>query len=540
MVKSESPPKEAPPFEVQFDCPPDTEFSEACSLSNQIEKLQRTVVDPIVQDASERSETVYFDGPVGSGKTWLAQATAGELAASGFSYCQVGSFPDGQEEYKQFVSEILGRARREEPSIVLFEDVVGAMDERITAFKNQIDACLDAEESVLLFLELDTEWTAGPMPRPDVYVQLPDPGKSRLIPLFRRSLGEFVESVDLTINFGTIDFEALYSKMDWCRPGDFPHIVLRIYHHTLEIGAPRITQGCIERAIEEKKEEVVQNPAYSRLTDSDSSDVRFSSDSDDDASRHYIEEPTVTLDEVGGLDDVVQRIREVMVAPKEHPELFQHTTLSSTSGILLHGPPGNGKTLLARALANEMDRTFLSVRGPELKNKWFGESERQIRELFETADDEAPSLIFFDEFDALAPDRGGYTHSPTPSLVNMLLTEMDGLADRGDIVYLAATNRKEGLDQAVLRSGRIDESIKITEPDAEARGEIFGIHMSALPVESDVTTEWFADVSPEGISGAKIEAISRHATHAAIREADEQPIISRNHVQRAIEGELIG
>ncbi len=537
-TRENAPPDDEWEPKIDFESVPDTRFEESYGLEDQIDKLHRTVVNPIEMGVEKHSEVVCFDGPYCAGKTWLAEATAGELAANDFSYYAVDSYPDVQNEYPAYVAAVLNRAKAAEPSIVHFEDYDRLTMSDETAILTHIMDCLNSDASVLVFLELGEVTHQANGPVADVYVNVPEPDKHRLIPLFKDRLCEFVTSVDCTIEFGTIDFDAIVEELEWCRPGDLDPIISRIYDHTLEIGSNRITQGCIQRGIEEKKQEIKADPMYP-TPDEFAEDPHEPVNNDHAASQFRVENLSTTFDDIGGLDPVIQRIREVLLVPREHPEFFEGTTLTSTNGILLHGPPGNGKTLLARALANEMDRSFFSVRGPELKNKWFGESEQEIRELFQLADENEPSLIFFDEFDAIAPDRNGCQSSPTTSCVNMLLTEMDGLDQRGDIVYLATTNRKDALDDAVLRAGRIDETIEISEPDADARGEIFAVHSSNLPTDAEVTPEWFIEASPDGISGAKIESICRHAAHAAIRESDEQPTIERKHVQQAMEGGLL-
>jgi transitional endoplasmic reticulum ATPase len=205
--------------------------------------------------------------------------------------------------------------------------------------------------------------------------------------------------------------------------------------------------------------------------------------------------------------------------------------------MLLAGPPGTGKTLLAKAVANELDRTFLSVKGPELKHPLYGMSERNVRELFETADEEAPCVIFFDEVDAIAGDRDAFRHGATESIVATLLTELDGIESRDDLLVLAATNRPEAIDDAVLRRGRLDEIVDVPVPDADAQAEIFTIHSEPLPVADAVTPEWFVPVSPAEITGADIAGICKQAFERAVSDTDDKQAIqiTRAHVRSVLD-----
>lgn len=527
-----------PPFEASFDTPPTIDFSDITSLTEQVNKLNQTVVHPLHEDPASGPQLVYFDGALGSGKTRLAKATAGELASAGFSYTHIQTNADGQIQTERHLKSILDRARDCAPSVVLIENFENVLNYSSHNQDHSLEAIWDSDDPVVILGELGENNRSYSIAtghnedkNPDTYVKIPDGDDTRTEALFRHYLGNLQEDTVFNVEFTAMDFETIVEELEWSRPADFERIATRASYHARGDDTRDITQEHVERAINELKEESENDPTHPHGSQSGP----FGRNPSDQQDRHYFEDTSVSFEDVGGLDDTIQQIRERTVYPQQHPELFENTNLEQTSGLLLHGPPGNGKTLLARALANEMDRTFLSVRGPELKNKWFGESERRIRELFEIADEEAPSLVFFDEFDAVAPARDACSNSPTTSVVNMLLSEMDGLEERGDIVFLAATNRIGALDEAVLRPGRIGETIEITPPDQDARGEIFDIHTTGLPLEDDVTAEWFSDVTADGLSGAEIEAICRRAVHKAIRDADESPVVEQSHVTEARE-----
>ncbi|MFW9946690.1 MAG: CDC48 family AAA ATPase [Candidatus Odinarchaeota archaeon] len=232
-----------------------------------------------------------------------------------------------------------------------------------------------------------------------------------------------------------------------------------------------------------------------------------------------IQQPKETWDDVGGLEDAKQQLREVIEWPLKYPELYKHLNSKPPNGILLFGPPGTGKTLLAKALAHESEVNFISVKGPEFLSKWVGESEKAVRETFRKARSAAPCIIFFDEVDAIAGLRGRFASSEvTEQVVSQLLTEMDGMEDLKDVILLAATNRPELLDPALLRSGRFGRHIEIPMPDLEARKEIFKIHLKNKPLADDVNMDKLAG-ELEGYTGADIQAICEETTLLTIRNA---------------------
>lgn len=231
-----------------------------------------------------------------------------------------------------------------------------------------------------------------------------------------------------------------------------------------------------------------------------------------------LEIPNVTWDDIGGYDDVKEALKEVVEWPLIHPELFKKAGITPPKGVLLYGPPGTGKTLLAKAVANESGANFIAIKGPEVLSKWVGEGEKRIREVFRRAKAVAPTIIFFDEIDAIGMKRGreGGVHLDT--ILNQLLTEMDGLEPRGQVILLGATNRPDILDPALLRPGRFDRLILVPAPDEKARLEILKVHTRRVPLASDVNIEELAKRT-KGYSGADLEALVREATMRAIKRA---------------------
>jgi len=231
-----------------------------------------------------------------------------------------------------------------------------------------------------------------------------------------------------------------------------------------------------------------------------------------------IEVPTVYWDDVGDLEAVKQELKESVEWPIKNPDTFRRMGINPPKGILLFGPPGCGKTLLARAVATESEANFISIKGPEVFSKWVGESEKAIREVFRKARMSAPTVIFFDEIDSLVPRRGlGYGDSGvTDRVISQLLTEIDGIATLEDIVVLAATNRPDIVDPAVLRPGRFDRLIYVPEPIEEGRYAVFKIHVKNIPLAKDVDIRELARIT-KGYSGADIESVCREAAMIALR-----------------------
>src|SRR4051812_37242996 len=224
----------------------------------------------------------------------------------------------------------------------------------------------------------------------------------------------------------------------------------------------------------------------------------------------------VTYDDLGGMRDTIDALREMVELPLRHPELFQRLGVDPPKGVLLHGPPGTGKTLLARAVANESAAKFFSIAGPEIMGSAYGESERRLREIFEQAAQAAPSIIFIDEIDSIAPKRSQVTGEAEKRLVAQLLTLLDGMEPRQNTVVIAATNRPEAIDEALRRPGRFDREIIVGVPDEPGRREILGIHARGMPLAQDVNLD---DLSRRtyGFVGADLAALTREAALEAVR-----------------------
>ncbi len=249
-----------------------------------------------------------------------------------------------------------------------------------------------------------------------------------------------------------------------------------------------------------------------------------------------VEIPKVKWSQVGGLEEAKQNLKEAVQWPLDHPEAFDRIGISPPKGVLLYGPPGTGKTLLAKAVANESGANFISVKGPEIFSKWVGESEKRVREIFKRARQVAPTIIFFDELDAIAPRRGGGEGGSraAENVVSMILTEMSGLEDLHNVVVIAATNRPDMIDPALLRPGRFDRQILVPAPDTKAREEIFRIHTKGMPLTKEIGMPGLVKETA-GYSGADIEALVREAGLFALRKDFKAKIVSSKDFKKAMD-----
>jgi transitional endoplasmic reticulum ATPase len=225
---------------------------------------------------------------------------------------------------------------------------------------------------------------------------------------------------------------------------------------------------------------------------------------------------SITYDDIGGLRDEVQKIREMVELPLRHPELFERLGIEAPKGVLIYGPPGTGKTLLARAVASESEANFVHIGGPELVSKFVGESEERMRQLFKDAQENAPSIIFMDEIDAIAPKREEAQGEVERRMVSQLLTLLDGLKARGQVIVIGATNRPNSIDPALRRPGRFDREIELGVPDRQGRKEILQIHTRSMPLETDVNLDELASIT-HGYTGADISSLTKEAAMKVLR-----------------------
>merc|ERR1712121_411085 len=251
-----------------------------------------------------------------------------------------------------------------------------------------------------------------------------------------------------------------------------------------------------------------------------------------------LEVPNITWDDIGGLESVKRELQELVQYPVEHPEKFLKFGMMPSRGVLFYGPPGCGKTLLAKAIANECQANFISIKGPELLTMWFGESEANVREIFDKARQAAPCVLFFDELDSIAKARGGSVGDgggAADRVINQVLTEMDGMGAKKNVFIIGATNRPDIIDPAILRPGRLDQLIYIPLPDEKSRTQILKAALRKSPVSKRVDLDYLSKVS-HGFSGADLTEICQRACKLAIRQAIDTEI--RKERERAAGGNM--
>ena len=488
------------------------------------ELFQRLGIDP--------PKGVLLYGPPGTGKTLIAKAVANEVDAHFISISGPEIMSKYYGESEQRLREIFEEAKENAPSIIFIdeidsiapkrEEVTGEVERRVVAQLLTLMDGLEARGEVIVIAATNRPDAVDPaLRRPgrfdrEIEIGVPDrEGRKEILEIHTRGmpLGEDVDLeqlAELTVGFVGADLEALAKEAAM-------HALRRVLPE-IDIEAEEIPSEVLENL------KVTMDDFLEALKNIEPSAMR----------EVLVEIPNVRWDDVGGLEQAKQELREAIEWPLKYPEVFKTTSIKAPKGILLYGPPGTGKTLLAKAVANEANANFISVKGPELLSKWVGESEKHVRDMFRKARQVAPAILFFDEIDSLAPRRGGIGDSHvTERVVSQLLTELDGMEELKDVVVIAATNRPDMVDPALLRPGRIERHIYIPPPDREARKEIFRIHLKGKPLADDVDIEWLAEKT-EGYSGADIEAVCREAGMLAIREAIK-PDMSREDAKKVAE-----
>ncbi|WP_435358526.1 CDC48 family AAA ATPase [Haloarchaeobius sp. DFWS5] len=452
---------------------------------------------------------VLLYGPPGTGKTLIAKAVANEVNAEfiNISGPEIMSKYKGESEEK--IRETFERARKESPAIIFFDEIDSIAGKR--------DDESDVENRVVAQL---LSLMDGLESRGDVVVIGATNRVDSLDPALRRG-GRF----DREIEIGVPDAGGRREILDVHTRGmpladdvDLDKIASRT-HGFVGADLDSVVSEAAMVAIRNRPEADEERQAWNESPNVAKADFEAALASvEASAMREYIaEKPNVDYDDVGGLDEAKQTLREAIEWPLSYGPLFDAAKTSPPSGVLLYGPPGTGKTLLARALAGESGVNFIRVDGPELLDRYVGESERAVRKVFERARQAAPSIIFLDEIDAIAGERGGDSHEVTERVVSQLLTELDGLAENPNLVVLAATNRKEFIDRALLRPGRLDTHIEVPEPDHDGRRKILEVTTAGKPLGDDVDLDALAG-ELEGATGADLEAVVRDASMRAIRE----------------------
>jgi transitional endoplasmic reticulum ATPase len=481
-------------------------YEDIGGLDEELEQVRETIELPLAEPERFRElgidppKGVLLYGPPGTGKTLIARAVANEVDA----FFTTISGPEIMSKYKgeseERLREGFENARENAPAIVFIDEIdsiAGARDE---------DA--DAENRVVAQLLTLMD---GLDPRGELVVIGATNRVDTVDPALRRG-GRFDREVEIGVPgvAGRREILDVHTRrMPLADEVDLDRLAERTHGFVgadLKVLSTEAAMAALRRRDDDP--EVGSDDFEAAMAAVDPS-----------AMREYVAEtPDTTFADVGGLDEPKQALTEAVEWPLEYAPLFEATATEPPSGVLLYGPPGTGKTLLARALAGESEVNFIHVAGPELLDRYVGESEKSVREVFDRARQAAPSILFFDEIDAIARERGGMGDSGVSErVVSQLLTELDGLTENPNLVVLAATNRRDALDPALLRPGRFESHVEVPDPDEAARRAILGVHTRGKPLAENVDLDDLA-AETEGYSGAGLEALVRAASMRAIRE----------------------
>lgn len=486
---------------------------------------------------------VLLHGPPGTGKTLLARAVAHETEATFITV-------SGPEVIHKFYGEseaklrgIFEQARKSAPAIIFLdeldaiapkrENVQGEVEKRVVAQLLALMDGLEARGQIIVIGATNLPNSLDPaLRRPgrfdrEIEIGIPDAAARReTLEIHTRGM-PLADDVDLgrlaaiTHGFVGADLEAL------CREAAMT--TLRKVMPELDFGRDELSDEVLQAL------RVTMDDFTSARTEVEASAIR----------EVIVEVPEVAWEDVGGLESIKDELRQAVEWPLKHAALLNHAKVRTAKGILLTGPPGTGKTLLAKAAASRTGVNFISVKGPALMSKFIGESEKGVREVFKKARQAAPTILFFDEIDAIAPTRGeaGGDGNVSGRVMGQLLTEMDGIEELKGVLVMAATNRRDVLDPALLRAGRFDLLLEVPPPDSAGRAKIFEIHLRGRPVAADVSAAELAEET-EGFTGADIEAVCQRAALFAVRDIVDRDgdaaepsklAIERRHVIAAAE-----
>ena len=497
-------------------------YDELGGLKNEVQKIREMVELPMRHPelfekiGIESPKGVLLYGPPGTGKTLLAKAVAGETNSHFTSLSGPEIMAKHYGESEERLREIFKQAEENAPSIIFIdeidsiapkrEEVSGELERRIVS---QLLTLMDGMKSrgkIIVIAATNRPDSIDPaLRRPgrfdrEIEIGIPDDeGRLQILNIHTRGM-----PLDKNVNIKQI------SKTTHGFVGADLEVLCK------EAAMRSLRRILPEINLEEEKvsKEVLQKIKITKNDFTDAlKEVRPSA-----LREVLVQIPDVSWDDVGGLDELKDELREAVEWPIKHKDAYDYVNVETPKGVLLHGPPGTGKTLIAKALAKMTESNFISIKGPELLSKWVGESEKGVREIFRKARQVAPCIIFLDEVDALVPRRGsGNSDSHvTENIVSQILTEIDGLEELHNVLIIGATNRLDIVDEALLRPGRFDRIIEVGNPDSKGRKHIFEIHTKKKPLESNVDIKKLVEVT-DGFSGAEIAAITNRAALVALK-----------------------
>ena len=497
-------------------------YDELGGLKNEVQKIREMVELPMRHPelfekiGIESPKGVLLYGPPGTGKTLLAKAVAGETNSHFTSLSGPEIMAKHYGESEERLREIFKQAEENAPSIIFIDEI-----DSIAPKREEVSGELERRIVSQLLTLMD-----GMKSRGKIIVIAATNRPDSIDPALRRP-GRFDREIEIGIpdDEGRLQILNIHTRG---MPLDKNVNIKQISKTTHGFVGADLEVLCKEAAMRSLRRIL---PEINLDEDKISSEILQKIEITSDDFREALKEvrpsalrevqvqiPDVSWDDVGGLDELKDELREAVEGPIKHKDAYDYVNVEAPKGVLLHGPPGTGKTLIAKALAKMTESNFISIKGPELLSKWVGESEKGVREIFRKARQVAPCIIFLDEVDSLVPRRGsGNSDSHvTENIVSQILTEIDGLEELHNVLIIGATNRLDIVDEALLRPGRFDRIIEVGNPDSKGRKHIFEIHTKKKPLESNVDIKKLVEIT-DGFSGAEIAAITNRAALVALK-----------------------
>ncbi|HET6726804.1 MAG TPA: CDC48 family AAA ATPase [Nitrososphaeraceae archaeon] len=504
------------------DGAPSISYEDIGGIKNEVSRLREMIELPLRHPelfkrlGVEAPKGVLLHGPPGTGKTLVAKAVAHETNANFYTIGGPEIMSKFYGESEERLREIFKKAEENAPAIIFIdeidsiapkrEEVSGEVERRVVAQLLSLMDGMSSRGKVVVIGATNRINAIDPaLRRPgrfdrEIEIGVPDKeGRLEILQIHTRGM-PLEKDVDLEVianmshGFVGADLQAV-AKEAGIR-------ALRKVLPEIDLTTENIPSEILKKIV------VTMDDFLNVIKEIEPSALR----------EVFVEIPDVKWDDIGGLADVKQELQEAVEWPLKYQGLFLYSDATPPKGILMYGPPGTGKTLMAKAAAHESEANFISIKGPELLSKWVGESEKGVREVFRKARQAAPCIVFFDEIDAIAPNRGGMGSDShvTERVISQLLTELDGLEVLSNVIIIAATNRPDIIDAALLRPGRFDRLLYVAPPDKESRIQIFKIHTSKKPLADDVKIETLA-AHTEGYTGADIAALASAAVMLALR-----------------------